>query len=65
MNRIDNNFNKYLPQALVLTSQNVSTVSFLVVKLRKMDCEVSLCESVLFLLREQLSSAFSTEVINF
>ena len=39
MNRIDNNFNKYLPQALVLTSQNVSTVSFLVVKLRKMDCQ--------------------------
>ena len=65
MNRTDDNFNKYLPQALVLTSQNVSTVSFLVVKLRKMDCEVSLCESVLFLLREQLSSAFSTEVINF
>ena len=64
MNRTDDNFNKYLPQALVLTSQNVSTVSFLVVKLRKMDCEVSLCESVLFLLREQLSSAFSTEVIN-
>ena len=65
MNRTDDNFNKYLPQSLVLTSQNVSTVSFLVVKLRKMDCEVSLCESVLFLLREQLSSAFSTEVINF
>ena len=65
MNRTDDNFNKYLPQALVLTSQNVSTVSFLVVKLRKMDSEVSLCESVLFLLREQLSSAFSTEVINF
>ena len=37
MNRIDNNFNKYLPQALFLTSHNVSTVSFLVVKLRKMD----------------------------
>ena len=28
-----------LPQALVLTSQNVSTVSFLVVKLRKTDCQ--------------------------
>ena len=40
-----------LPQALVLTSQNVSSVSFLVVKLRKRD---SLCESVLFLFREQL-----------
>ena len=64
VNRTDNNFNKYLPQALFLTSQNVSTVSFLVVKMRKSRRIVSLCESVLFLLREQLSSAFSTEVIN-
>ena len=51
-----------LPQALVLTSQNVSSVSFLVVKLRKRD---SLCESVLFLFREQPSSAFSAEAIKF
>ena len=31
------NLTSKLPQAPVLTSQNVSTVSFLVVKLRKMD----------------------------
>ena len=52
-----------LPQALVLTSQNVSTVSFLEVKLRKTDSQflrerlVSLCK--------QLSSAFSNEAIKF